>query len=127
MESDEKGTAVLTVTGITENYVSSYIYVSPQAYEKAYGEQPEYNMVLAVVPEADEAKRDEVSAAVLKTDLAAGVSFTDSIKESFGDLLSKIDYIVVVLIGQRGGFGLCGAVQSDEYQHHRTGRRRSPP
>ena len=98
LESDEKGTAVLTVTGITENYVSSYIYVSPQAYEKAYGEQPEYNMVLAVVPEADEAKRDEVSAAVLKTDLAAGVSFTDSIKESFGDLLSKIDYIVVVLI-----------------------------
>lgn len=50
LEDDEK--IQVTVTDICENYLSHYIYLSPQLYEKLTGEAPSYNCIFADMAEA---------------------------------------------------------------------------
>ena len=102
LEIKDNERADFTVAGITENYVSGYVYIPSKIYEKAYNEEPVYNLLIANVPNTDEAHRDELATKLLKNDQVNAVSFTDVIKEQFNDLLSKIDYIVIVLILSAG-------------------------
>ena len=54
------------------------------------------------VPNSDERHRDELAIKLLKDKEINAVNFTDVIKNQFSDLLSKIDYIVIVLIVSAG-------------------------
>ena len=73
---DEAQTRTFTVTGITEQYVSHFVYMTSALYEHAYGEAPAYNQVLAVSGlsgDGDDAERDALSQRLLVkfTDIAA--------------------------------------------------------
>ena len=84
------------MSGITEHYVQHYLYMTPAAYQKAFGIAPEYT-VLMVYPN-DAVDRDALSEQLLKTGDVASVQFTDTMRDSLNDTLSSIDYIVLVLI-----------------------------
>jgi len=94
--------ANFTIAGITENYVSGYVYIPHKIYEDAYGKKPVFNILIGNVPNSDETHRDELSTELLKDKEVNAVNFTDVIKNQFSDLLSKIDYIVIVLIVSAG-------------------------
>lgn len=66
LEDDEK--IQVTVTDICENYLSHYIYLSPQLYEKLTGEVPSYNCIFADMAEAHEAELNQVGEELLKND-----------------------------------------------------------
>lgn len=102
LEISDNRKANFTIAGITENYVSGYVYIPDEIYKDAYGKKPVFNMLIGNVPNADENHRDELSTELLKDDQVNAVSFTDVIKNQFSDLLSKIDYIVIVLIVSAG-------------------------
>ena len=92
--------ASFTITGVCENYVYHYIYMSKEVYREAFGAEPEVNLVYCSLadgvdtPEAE----DELSTALLKCRDVAGAQFTHEITASFTQSLDSINYIVVVLI-----------------------------
>ncbi len=99
---DEKE-ASFTITDICENYVSHYLYISPSAYEKAFGEKPEINMVLCKLPEGmSAAEEDSLSSSLLECRDVAAARFTTELSESFENSISSLDSIVLVLIISAG-------------------------
>jgi len=100
VENADGETASFTITGVCENYVYHYIYMSEDVYRDAFGKDPEVNLLYCSLadgvdtPEAE----DELSTALLKCRDVAGAQFTHEITASFSQSLGSINYIVVVLI-----------------------------
>ncbi|MCI8388490.1 MAG: FtsX-like permease family protein [Clostridiales bacterium] len=98
LENANGETAIFTVTGITENYVMSYVYLSQDMYTSKYDSELDFNN-LYVKSNADGAAGEDAEATyLLSLDSVSSVSFTTSMSESFDNMLGKIDYIVIVLI-----------------------------
>ncbi len=100
--ADEKA-AMLTVTGICENYIYSFIYVSPQIYESCYKKLPEYTSIFGVMAKDTEYDSEQICTEVLMLSGVRSISFVSVSKQAFADLLSNIDFIVIVLIISAGG------------------------
>jgi putative ABC transport system permease protein len=98
LENADKETASFTVTGIIENYVQSYIYIAPGLFNAAYAEEAEYTTLLAKAEDKDAEIRDSTSSRLLVSPNVTSVQFTNGLISTFTDMLSTIDYIVVVLI-----------------------------
>lgn len=88
----------LTVTGVTENYVGSYIYMGYNAYVKAYGNTPSANSIIAATGLDSQQDQDEAAELILSDASVSGVSFVSQTRGSFENLLSSINYIVAVII-----------------------------
>ena len=88
----------IPVTGICENYVYGYIYIPREVYESAFGQECVFDTVLAKMNEPTKERRDAAAEELLRSSNATGISFSNSIMETFSDMLASIDYIVVVLI-----------------------------
>jgi putative ABC transport system permease protein len=102
VEISDNRTANFTIAGITENYIYGFVYIPNKIYQDAYGKKPVFNILIGNVPNSDETIIDELSTRMLKDKEVNAVNFTDAIKNQFGDLLNKIDYIVIVLIVSAG-------------------------
>lgn len=89
------------LAGIIENYVQGALYIPRELYEAAFG-APAFTTLIGRTAGNTQADRDAVSAALLKSDQVQSAMFTDDIKGSFADMVSNIDYIVIVLIDQPG-------------------------
>ena len=98
VRNQEDVEAVIPVSGICENYVQSHLFLSKELYEAAFGEKCEFSTILAKANAPDQQSRDAISAALLQSSNATGVSFSTTTIETFADMLSSVDYIVVVLI-----------------------------
>ncbi|WP_394965867.1 FtsX-like permease family protein [Candidatus Allofournierella excrementigallinarum] len=100
VENADGKQATFTITGVCENYVYHYVYMSADVYREAFGADPEVNLLYCGLadgintPEAE----DELSTALLKCRDVAGAQFTHEITASFRQSLDSINYIVVVLI-----------------------------
>jgi putative ABC transport system permease protein len=90
------------VTGIAEQYVGNFIYVSPGLYAQSFGEQPEYNEILATASASTPAERAELSRSALEQEGVTTVRFNSDITASFGKMLESLDFVVLVLIVSAG-------------------------
>lgn len=88
----------MKVTGVTENYLENYVYISPKYYEQVTGEETKYNSIMARESEAM-TDRDKFSSEILD---ANGeiilVYFIDSVKETVDDTMKSLKLVVVVMI-----------------------------
>lgn len=98
--------AEFKVTGISENYISAYVFISSSAYSEAFGTEPEYKLVLASVTDELVEFRNSVSSELLRSSEVSYISFSESIRESFSNSVKNIDYIVIVLIVCAGGLAV---------------------
>lgn len=91
--------ATLTITGICENYAMHYLYLSPAAYEKAFGQAVENNMVLGKLPETTSREdEDALSTGLLNCRDVAAVRFTTELSASFANSIQGINSIIAVII-----------------------------
>ncbi|MEG0662971.1 MAG: FtsX-like permease family protein, partial [Anaerovoracaceae bacterium] len=90
----------MKVSGIAENYVSSYAYINENTYKQAFGDSTSYTRVLIKSDEENLAEK------LLKDNDAGYVLSIESIKDSFKDSVKSIDYIVVVLILSAGALAV---------------------
>lgn len=95
-------TAEFKITGIAENYIQSYVFMSASTYEESFGAVPEYTLVLADLKAEYEEQKDEISKIILKSDGILLLQFASAIKTSFENSVENIDYIVLVLIFAAG-------------------------
>ncbi len=87
----------LRVDEIVENYIGSYVYIGNRVYRDVFGTEPVERAVLAKadIPEAD---RDAAVSRMLSDTNVMSVTFTDTLGETFDNMIDKINYIVYVLI-----------------------------
>jgi ABC-type transport system, involved in lipoprotein release, permease component len=90
------------VSGIIENYVSHYIYMSPSLYESVFGRKAEFKEIIAKTSNASEDFENKLSTGLLKNPGVDSVSFTTGISKNFKDIISSLNYVVLVLIFSAG-------------------------
>lgn len=92
------------VSHITENYLWHYVYMSPDLYQKLYGENVKFNMVLAKTEELTSEQQDKVSKEILgnNTNTIASVEFIKASMSMIDDMMSNMNYVVWILIGAAG-------------------------
>ena len=98
--------AQLTVTGITENYITAYAFISLSTYTRCFKNTPEFEQVIARHAAANPSGEEEIAQTLLADDDVAMVSFTSTIKDSFDNIISNINYIVYVLIVAAGALAM---------------------
>ena len=96
----------IKVTGIAENYVYNYIYMSSEVYEKLSGEKPKFNTVYAKSPYINEDVEKEIGTDYLKRDEVVAVSFTSTIQKEFDDMIGSMNMIVLVMIISAGALAI---------------------
>lgn len=96
----------LTITGVTENYVGSYLYIGYDAYKESFRNSPSNNSIIAATGLDTQQKRDEAAEIILSDDAVSGVNFVSQTRGSFENLLSSINYIVAVIIVAAGALAV---------------------
>ena len=99
-ENDKK--VVATITGITENYVDHYIYMSPNLYEKLFKKDIGYKRILANTTNTEKKFEDKLSRDLLKNDDISSIEFITGIGKNFNDALDSLDKVIMVLIFSAG-------------------------
>ena len=102
LENKDGRTGTFRVDGIVENYVENYVYMRAETYEAAFGQAPEFDLVLGHAADDSAEGRAALNSTLLKTEGVAGVSQINDLKNTFSGMMQKIDIIVVVLIVSAG-------------------------
>ena len=98
VENEDGELVGFTVTGIVENYVYHYLYISPELYEEKMGEPFEATELDAVCTETDEAAREAAAASLQEQEGVSTAGFTEDTRASFDDLIESLNSIIAVII-----------------------------
>ncbi|NLI90597.1 MAG: FtsX-like permease family protein [Epulopiscium sp.] len=104
--NSEDENADFKITGITENYVGSYIYISNRLYNKSFKEELLYDNLLVKSPVSELSKQENLLNEILSSDIVISAEFKSQTKETYDNLLGSINYIVIVLILAAGGLAI---------------------
>lgn len=98
LQDTDKKEFTVKVTGICENYVSNYVYISPEYYKALYDKPVTYQSMLMLLSENGLANESAVSSDLLEYSEIGGIFFTSSLKDTFKKTFDNLDMVVVVLI-----------------------------
>lgn len=96
LENENGVRGTVCVCGITENYVSSYAYLSEEAYRTAFKETPNYKTLYCLL--ADGADTDSVTASAMASHASVYAYSVATLRQSFADSIRSINGVVWVLI-----------------------------
>lgn len=95
LTDEEMHTIDLEISGIFDNFVSNYVYVSSDTYQSQIGTLPEYQTAFVNAP-AD-ADPHQGSALFMVSNLVSNVSVSQDIMDRIENMMSSLDYIVVFI------------------------------
>lgn len=84
------------VSGICENYVFNYVYISRETYEEFTGKQLELTTLYVNYKEG--ADEEQVKENLLKVDHIGSVSDSDTFRVRFEGMMTSLNYIVILII-----------------------------
>jgi len=87
---------MVKVTGISENYLMHYVYMTPAYYEQIFGTTPVMNSLLVKL--APDASQSRISADLLKLGGVMQVTFTSDNIRRFHDMIGSVYSVILVLI-----------------------------
>lgn len=102
IEDEDRGDQTVTVGAICENYMSHYLYLSPEKYEELYGVPAEYNTIIYSVEDGKDDQIEKIGTKLLSMDGVLNVSYTSSIEGRLDDMLRSLNLVIVVLIVSAG-------------------------
>lgn len=84
------------VTGITENYIFNYIYMTPNLYQSIYGSAAETNILM--LKTADNANIEDISTRLLSINGVNSVTMNEDEQGELNTVINNLYFIVVVMI-----------------------------
>lgn len=93
---NDRNEMTVTVSGLCENYVYNYIYLSKDTYEEQTGMEPEYKS--AYVNVTQEADVHGTAAVISDKDNVIAVSVVEDMRNRISSMLRSMDYIVALII-----------------------------
>lgn len=88
-------TFTLRVTGIFDNYVYNYVYISADTYQAQTGTLPEYKYAFVKAPSGADVHQG--SALLMSSEQVRNVTVSQDIMDRIGNMMSSLDYIVVFI------------------------------
>ena len=87
----------LTLTGVTENYLGAYLYVTQETLE-ALVDSPAWNTVYAVTSCSSETQRQTLSTVLLGCNYVSSTAFTADSAAMYDSTIDCINYVVLLII-----------------------------
>ncbi len=84
------------VTGITENYIFNYIYMTPNLYQSIYGSAAEINILL--LKTANNANIEDISTRLLSINGVNSVTMNEDELGELNTVINNLYFIVIVMI-----------------------------
>ena len=98
LENSDEVTAEFTVTDVTENYLGNYVYMNKDDYISAFSSNPSNNSIIMDSSLEETEKQDKLIGDLLSSESVLNAEFISQTKNTFDNLLTSINYIVVVII-----------------------------
>ena len=86
----------LTISGIFDNYIYDYAFLSADTYRAQLGGSPEIKT--AFLRLAEDADRHAAAAAVVSDGNVASVNVLDDMRERVGSMLASMNYVVLIVL-----------------------------
>ena len=100
-ENDVSAEAV--ISGITENYVNHYIYMTNDYYKELFNRNADSNRVYGVLDDSVTLdQEDKMASKIIDSTCANGTVFTTGIKDGFSDTIKSLNYVVLLMIVSAG-------------------------
>jgi len=90
------------INAITENYMTHYIYLTPQLYEKTFGKEIQYNTYFLLFPGVNSKDELNIGNSLLEMPAANGVFYTSYYQDLLSNVLVSLNIVVWVLIISAG-------------------------
>lgn len=97
LTTSEKKELIVTVSALFDNYVDSFVFISPETCEEQLGEVPEYKSALANAPDGADVNRC-AEALTHDVDGVRGVTLSTDIKERMSSMLDGLLVVVAAII-----------------------------
>lgn len=94
---DDMNQMEVTVSGVCDNYVGNYLYLTADTYEKQTGDMPAYRGAWCHVRDGVDAH--EAGTRVMEDDRVGSVSVTQDMVERVRSMLTSLNYIIALVIG----------------------------
>lgn len=82
------------ITGIAENYLSNYIYMTSNFYTQIFGETPKYNIIVSKNAE----DKNQLANDLLSSGKIISINFADDLMEKANNEIQGLNNIVVLLV-----------------------------
>lgn len=92
----------IKISNVVENYVSHYVYMSKQTYENIYKKDYTTNVLLTKNIDLTSEEQDTLTTEIMNQNEVASVSNISAMIEQTNDMMSLLNYVVVVLIVAAG-------------------------
>ncbi len=92
----------IKVKGITENYISHYVYMSKELYQQVFGEEYSTNVLLIQDNNLSEDQQDALMQEMVAKNEVSTVTLTTNTMKTLDDTMNSLNYVVVVLIVSAG-------------------------
>lgn len=100
-ENDVSAEAV--ISGITENYVNHYIYMTNDYYKELFNRNADSNRIYGVLNDSITIdQEDKMASKIIDSTCANGTVFTTGIKDGFSDTIKSLNYVVLLMIVSAG-------------------------
>ncbi len=86
------------VSGILENYIYHYMFVSPESYAEMIGETSGYNMLYIRYGDIDANQEEQMAAEIVNTDHVLTMMLQSVVRKMFSKMMEALNLVVLVLI-----------------------------
>ena len=100
VEYDDTKTVELTVSGVYKNYVSNYIYISDETYERVMGKDYEPSALFVTLRDSADVHR--ASEEINGIDGVAAVSVNQDVRAGVDDMMVSLNYVIILVVGCAG-------------------------
>lgn len=102
LDDGDKNEIKVKISNIVENYVAHYVVMNKTTYENLYKKDYKVNVLLTKNKELDEIAQEQLAATLMKENEVSGVVNIESSIRSINDMMSLLNYVVIVLIVSAG-------------------------
>jgi len=102
IKNDNSKKVPVKVTGICENYLQHFVYMSPKLYEKLYNKKPDFNQVNIKLKKSEPTAQEGFTKNIVSLNGVASVNLTSDNLSKFNDTIKSTHNIVIILIVSAG-------------------------
>ncbi len=100
IQKGEKSDPVpIQVETVFENYLQHYAFITPETYERLFGEAPKYNSIEIRYEDNSEEAEQKMGKTLMALEACTGISFVRDQQKMTGDMLALLNLVIWVLIG----------------------------
>lgn len=100
VRDDEYREASFTISGINENFVQNYLYMSENTYRNAFGVEPEYKTVFLRIGDRDP---HETAAALMDDDQVINVMVAADLLDKVSNMMKSMNLVVLIVLLSAAG------------------------